>query len=144
MPAHESMHGILDKFLEIFFLFILSFSLTERFLKRLFKKQRQEHLILSYTSNRVFVLYWYVYCQPVCLLVCWSVHCLVVIRLRKHARDCQEFSQYLISLDSTSLILSWTLTTVKWNYLIVLFSENTIIKSSNLRMIMILFSRHNF
>ena len=58
------------------------------------------------------------------------------------SRDGLEFSQYLISRESASLVSSRTLRTVKWNYHIVSFSENTITKSSNLRIILFLLSRH--
>jgi hypothetical protein len=47
-------------------------------------------------------------------------------------RDSLEFSRYLMSWESASLVSSRPLRTVKWNCHIVSFSENTITKSSNL------------
>ena len=58
------------------------------------------------------------------------------------ARDNQEFSRYLISRESASLVSSRSLRKLKWNYHIVSFSENTITKSSNLRIFLFLLSRH--
>ena len=62
---------------------------------------------------------------------------------RRLCGDGQEFSWYLISRESASLILSRTLRTFKWNYHIVSFSENTFTKRSNLRMGLFLLGRHS-